>query len=68
MFLGGGCIGCFDLFALHLFWLLVIFCSCNPYLVFFLWVFFIVLIGSLEDLASYILVLTRGEQKNRKTD
>jgi len=31
---------CFDLFALHLFCLLVIFCSCNPYLVFFLWVFF----------------------------
>jgi hypothetical protein len=40
MFLGGGCISCFDLFALHLFWLLVIFCSCNPYLVFFLWVFY----------------------------
>jgi hypothetical protein len=40
MFLGGGCIGCFDLFALHPFWLWVIFFSCNPYLVFFLWVFF----------------------------
>jgi hypothetical protein len=43
MFLGGGYIGCFDLFALHLFYLLVIFCSCNPYLVFFLRFFFIVL-------------------------
>jgi len=40
MFLGGGYIGCFDLFALHLFYLLVIFCSCNPYLVFFLCFFF----------------------------